>query len=612
MPLTPNAHFGKYTIIGPLGRGGMATVYKAFEPGLDRLVAVKTLPPDLLTESTFADRFRREAQVIARLEHPHIVPVFAYGIDEGTPWMAMRLVTGGSLASLMLAARLPIPRAIKILRGVADALHYAHVHGVVHRDVKPQNVLLDQEGYPYLSDFGIARLAQDSQWSVASVSITKGVVGTPYYMAPEQVMGEAVDQRCDVYALGILAYEIFAGSVPFKGDTPVKVLMKHLYEPVPVPDASEVPTSLMNPVLRALEKDAASRWSSPVQFVNALETAVAGGEDPARGTTITQLHERLGVVGAGPIGHGSEGRPVRRSLAKSSLVLVIAVLGTGAAVGFWHVRRTRLPPQEELDGQTRSEPPTLSSPAHPTGTIELPSPVPGRSPTPPSTPQPTPLDAQVESRPRDTAVSAARTQLAATPNPSPPARTTLAVEDQRQTSAIEGVELSEDALWEAIKFSAAPEPFVDYLRRYPEGRHAVSARANLQLTVNAPLSKRGSPTQSSQDASTTALPSPPPEPAQSTSPAQRTPLLPAFKAEYKDAQGREGIALVTAVRDGVLVQMYDQKLIPWNEVREVRGGGFLGHTLLLVTSTGTHKLTVSNAKQLASALNDLKRLQGSP
>jgi serine/threonine protein kinase len=116
MPLTPNAHFGKYTIIGPLGRGGMATVYKAFEPGLDRLVAVKTLPPDLLTESTFADRFRREAQVIARLEHPHIVPVFAYGIDEGTPWMAMRLVTGGSLASLMLAARLPIPRAIKILR----------------------------------------------------------------------------------------------------------------------------------------------------------------------------------------------------------------------------------------------------------------------------------------------------------------------------------------------------------------------------------------------------------------------------------------------------------------------------------------------------------------
>jgi serine/threonine-protein kinase len=282
--LVPGSTAGPYRIVEPLGRGGMASVYRAYEAALDRYVALKVLPREFLHDPTFAERFRREAQVIARLEHPNIVPIYAYDIDpgEGIPWMAMRLVAGGSLSQLLKGERPAFARTVGILRGVADALDYAHAKGIVHRDVKPQNVLLDEGGRVYLADFGIAKILESSGGLTATGMIT----GTPQYMAPEQATATKVDRRADIYALGIVAYEMLVGRVPFSADTPVAVLMKHLQEPLPLPPPSAVPEPLLRPLLKCTAKKPEDRWESAGAFVAALQGGLDAQTLPAFGETI--------------------------------------------------------------------------------------------------------------------------------------------------------------------------------------------------------------------------------------------------------------------------------------------------------------------------------------
>ena len=263
--------FGAYRIIEPLGRGGMASVYKAYEAALDRYVALKVLPGEFLHDETFAERFRREAKVVARLEHPNIIPIHAFGIEGGIPWMAMRLISGGALSSLLRGGRLTHERIITILRGAADALDYAHGKGVVHRDVKPQNILLDEAERVYLADFGIAKMVEGS----GALTQTGMITGTPQYMAPEQATGHPVDQRVDIYALGVVAYEMLTGRVPFAADTPVAVLMKHVTEPMPIPPASTVPEPLVRALLKGMAKKPEERWASAGAFVRALEQGLA-------------------------------------------------------------------------------------------------------------------------------------------------------------------------------------------------------------------------------------------------------------------------------------------------------------------------------------------------
>lgn len=268
MTLTEGARFGPYVVTGPLGRGGMATVYKCHEPGLDRYVAVKVLPREFLHEEAFAERFRQEARVIARLEHPNIVPIHAFGIEDGIPWMAMRFVPGGSLSGLLKKRRLDVRQAVGVLRGVAESLDYAHSQGIVHRDVKPQNILLDDAGRVYLADFGIAKIVEGSP----GLTRTGMISGTPQYMAPEQAMAaKAVDHRVDIYALGVVAYELLTGQAPFSADTPVGVLLKQVSEPVPRPSAFDVPEAAGDALLKCLAKDPAERWPSATAFVAALE-----------------------------------------------------------------------------------------------------------------------------------------------------------------------------------------------------------------------------------------------------------------------------------------------------------------------------------------------------
>lgn len=258
----------------------MASVFKAYEASLDRYVALKVLPPEFLHDPTFAERFRREAQTIARLEHPQIIPIFAYDIDAetGTPWMAMRLISGGSLSQRIKRGRLAPAECARILKDVADALDYAHTAGVIHRDVKPQNVLLDDSGRVYLADFGIAKMVEAS----AHMTQTGMITGTPQYMAPEQALGKSIDKSIDIYALGIVAYELFTGRVPFSADTPVAVLMKQASEPMPLPPVSEVQEEVTRAILRATAKDPAARWPTASAFARAVTnaTTMVGGMAP--------------------------------------------------------------------------------------------------------------------------------------------------------------------------------------------------------------------------------------------------------------------------------------------------------------------------------------------
>ena len=249
----------------------MATVYEAREaPPLERTVALKVLPPEFLHHESFRARFEHEAKLVAGLEHPGVVPIYASGIDEGLPWMSMRLMRDGSLAAL-LGRGLGIERTTRVLRGVAEALDYAHARGVLHRDIKPHNILLDATGRGCLSDFGLARLLERPEaWTA-----TGTVAGTPHYMSPEQGLGQPIDRASDLYSLGVVAYEMLTGVTPFRGDSPVAIGKKHVDEALPVPARELVPGAVFGVLQKGLAKRSADRWPSAVAFVDALEKAGA-------------------------------------------------------------------------------------------------------------------------------------------------------------------------------------------------------------------------------------------------------------------------------------------------------------------------------------------------
>ena len=282
---------GPFRIIGLLGVGGMATVYQAYDSSLERDVALKVLPPEYLHDESFARRFRQEARVVARLEHPNIVPIYASGIDQGTPWMSMRLLGGGSLGALLSRVRPGLEQTVQTLRGVADALDYAHARGIIHRDIKPTNILLDRADHVCVADFGLAYMMDFG----LSMTRTGTVAGTPQYMAPEQGLGKTVDHRSDIYSLGIVAFEMLTGAVPFTADSPVAVLLKHVNEPLPVVAPETAPGAVIRAVRKALEKDPESRWSSAGEFVLALERGLSEPDRPVLGRTDRRSRLAWGV-----------------------------------------------------------------------------------------------------------------------------------------------------------------------------------------------------------------------------------------------------------------------------------------------------------------------------
>lgn len=288
--IQPGQMLGPYRIINQIGRGGMATVYKAYQPSVDRYVAIKVLPSQLAESKEFATRFQQEARIIARLEHPHILPVFDYGESEGVAYFVMRYMDAGTLKERMIEGRpLPLQEIDRLFTQLAEALSYAHSRGVIHRDLKPANVLIDAHGNVFLTDFGIAKLLESAS---PRLTQTDAIMGTPAYISPEQAQGHTVDPRSDIYSLGIILYEMVTGSVPFTAETPLAVLFKHISDPLPPPSLvkPDIPPVIEQVLLKALAKDPRDRFASAAEFSAAWERALQARETvqhaPANAATV--------------------------------------------------------------------------------------------------------------------------------------------------------------------------------------------------------------------------------------------------------------------------------------------------------------------------------------
>ncbi len=265
---------GEFVIEERLGQGAMATVYKAFEASINRHVALKVIKLDETQQEEFRQRFAREAEVIAKLEHIHILPIYAYGINDEIAYLAMRWLRGGSLSEMLKRGSVPLERTANIFHQVAQGLAFAHSKGIIHRDLKPSNIMMDDAGNAYLTDFGLAKLTESS----GEITRSGTIVGTPAYMSPEQLRGEPLDHRSDIYSLGVILYNMVAGRLPFDTSTSdlVSIIYQHL-EKAPTPPREfnpNTPPAVEEVILKALQKDRKDRYNSATEMARALNIAV--------------------------------------------------------------------------------------------------------------------------------------------------------------------------------------------------------------------------------------------------------------------------------------------------------------------------------------------------
>ena len=277
---------GPYRIIEQLGQGGMATVYKAYHASLDRYVALKVLHPAFHQDQSFTSRFQREARVVARLEHPNIVPIYDYSEHEARPYLVMKYIEGDTLKARLNQGPLTSNEIENVVNSIGAALAYAHRQGILHRDIKPSNVMIAADGMMYLADFGLARIAEAGESTMSSDSI----MGTPQYISPEQAMGKKdLDAGTDIYSFGVMLYEMVVGQVPFSADTPFSIIHDHIYTPLPLPKKvnPNVPEQVQRVLLKALAKDRLDRYETTEDLVRAFKDAWTESGVPMQGTTIT-------------------------------------------------------------------------------------------------------------------------------------------------------------------------------------------------------------------------------------------------------------------------------------------------------------------------------------
>ncbi len=318
---------GRYTILEQVGRGGVAIVFKALDLTDGKTVAIKILAPQLAVAENFQQRFRREAKVLRELNHPNIVPVLDFGEANGMVYLVMPFMEVGTLTDRMMSGTLRVQEAARILEQVASALQYAHEAGIIHRDVKPGNILLDEAGNAWLSDFGFARIND------ASLSLTgSALIGTPAYISPEQINSAEVTHLSDQYSLAVILYQLSTGQLPYDADTPLAIVIKHATEPLPRPRAvnPNLPDSIEAVLIKALAKDPSHRYTSIAEFNQAFQAALEESLDPVSGRL------KPGAVGSMPESPGlelpsveeevePEKKPSRR-LARVLLLLLLLLL----------------------------------------------------------------------------------------------------------------------------------------------------------------------------------------------------------------------------------------------------------------------------------------------
>jgi hypothetical protein len=406
---------GKYRIVEQLGRGGMAEVYKAYHPSLDRYVAIKLMHSFLAGEEGFVDRFRREARSVARLRHPNIVQMHDFDAEGDVTYMVMEFLEGPSLKHKLSELEtqgewLTLQEAVRIIRDVGEALDYAHRREMVHRDVKPANIMLTADGGAILTDFGIVKmLSADTQLTASGA-----MIGTPAYMAPEQSMGAAGDDRADIYSLGIVLYQLATGRLPYDADTPMAIVLKHLNAPLPIPSTlnPDLPEGVERVILKALAKDPDDRYQSVREMLDHLDQAMRGGTVPAVDPSITMANQP--IAGATTLAGGDLSTPVpatQTTVAQpmrrfpvwvwglAGLAVIAALVGGFALLGGGD-KSTPTPTQQSTQVAllTETATPTVTGTPRPTNTPDQTATVERAlfltliAPTPTGTPAPTPTD----------------------------------------------------------------------------------------------------------------------------------------------------------------------------------------------------------------------------
>jgi tRNA A-37 threonylcarbamoyl transferase component Bud32 len=382
---------GKYRIMERLGRGGMAEVYKAYQPGLDRYVAIKVLHSFLAEEEDFVGRFEREATAVAKLRHSNIVQVIDFDHESDLYYMVMEFIDGPTLkAELSERSRMGQPfdfkETARILTAIANAVDYAHRRGMVHRDLKPANIMFTSEGQPVLTDFGIAKIVGAKRFTV-----TGAVSGTPAYMSPEQGQGERGDERSDIYSLGVILYEMVTGRVPFDADTPFAIIMKHIKDPLPLPRQvySQVPEPVERVILKTLSKNPDDRYQTAGEMARALQQALTPPATPTIPAEtavrpVVRPQEARAAVPVAPVPAAEKRRlPLVPILVGGGLVLV-ALAAIGGFLAFGPLRATPTPPVP-----TKIALPPAINTVEPTA-MPVPTDTPIPTPTDTSTPAPTP------------------------------------------------------------------------------------------------------------------------------------------------------------------------------------------------------------------------------
>jgi serine/threonine protein kinase len=455
-----------YDVEREVGRGGMAVVFKGREKELERTVALKVLPPDLAPVSSIADRFKREARLAASLDHPNIIPVYRVGYTGGVLYMAMKYIDGRALDGLVASqGPLPLPVVLTVLRATARAMAYAHEHGIVHRDIKGANILIDRNGRVIVSDFGIARAMES-----AALTATGLMIGTPHYMSPEQCAGKQAGVQADQYALGIVAYQLLTGAVPFDGESLPEILQQHCFTPAPDPSIArpDSPAVLTAIVQRLLAKEPEQRFGSTADLVAALDNIPftegerAAGESALKAlvrarSSLPPVHPHPLEAGiaphiSAPVPNGANGAANRTS---PSSVLRVSDIQAAAAQGPPPPAITPPPPVTPRPIATR--PISMDPAIDEAKTVATASAAAGMSSV---EPQPARPVAPVASRPRTAARPGVRRQ------PSRPMRWPAIAGICLATCLIAGFAVARRYTATAAPTAARPRPDAALLRRY--------------------------------------------------------------------------------------------------------------------------------------------------